>query len=313
MVNSSVVTHFTLGAYTDLGPVKWLYFLLILSTYVLVLVSNVLLLVVICLNRTLHEPMYVLLCSLFLNEIWGSFAVFPMLLVQILRDVHTITFTFCFLQIFVGHLYASVEFLILAVITYDRYLAITFPLQYRTRMTSTRVLFLFIFPWFYAFVLILTLVLLTLSLKLCGGYIPKISCNNYSVVQLACSDTSVSNIYGILITILSVFGPLIFIFVSYVCILKVCFRGSSQTRQKALSTCTPHLASVINFSFGVCFEVLQSRFDLQSVPNVIRVLLSLYFLVIQPLFNPLIYGLKLSKVRTLCLHLLRSAVTNELQ
>ncbi|KAJ0067264.1 hypothetical protein NL108_015312, partial [Boleophthalmus pectinirostris] len=297
MVNSSVVTHFTLGAYTDLGPVKWLYFLLILSTYVLVLVSNVLLLVVICLNRTLHEPMYVLLCSLFLNEIWGSFAVFPMLLVQILRDVHTITFTFCFLQIFVGHLYASVEFLILAVITYDRYLAITFPLQYRTRMTSTRVLFLFIFPWFYAFVLILTLVLLTLSLKLCGGYIPKISCNNYSVVQLACSDTSVSNIYGILITILSVFGPLIFIFVSYVCILKVCFRGSSQTRQKALSTCTPHLASVINFSFGVCFEVLQSRFDLQSVPNVIRVLLSLYFLVIQPLFNPLIYGLKLSKVR----------------
>ncbi|KAJ0067266.1 hypothetical protein NL108_015314 [Boleophthalmus pectinirostris] len=313
MVNSSVVTHFTLGAYTDLGPVKWLYFLLILTTYVLVLVSNVLLIVVICLNRTLHEPMYVLLCSLFLNEIWGSFAVFPMLLVQILRDVHTITFTFCFLQIFFGHFYGSVEFVVLAVITYDRYLAITFPLHYKARMTSARVLLLFIFPWFYSFVLILTLVLLTLSLKLCGGYIPKVICNNYSVVKLACSDTSVSNIYGLLITILSVFGPLIFMFVSYVCILKVCFRGSSQTRQKALSTCTPHLASVINFSFGVCFEVLQSRFDLQSVPNVIRVLLSLYFLVIQPLFNPLIYGLKLSKVRTLCLQLLRSAVTTELQ
>ncbi|KAJ0067099.1 hypothetical protein NL108_012512, partial [Boleophthalmus pectinirostris] len=305
MGNSSAVTHFTLGAFTDPGPFRWLYFLLLLSMYLLVIVSNLLLVAVICLNRSLHEPMYLLLCGLFVNELWGSAAVFPMLLVQILREVHTVTLAFCFLQIFFGHSYGSIEFVTLAVITYDRYVAVSFPLQYRARMTFSKVLFLVVFPWFYSLVLILTLVLLTRSLNLCGSFIPAIFCSNFSVVKLACSDISLHNIYGLLITVLTVFGPMLFMFGTYVWILTVCFRSSARTRQKALSTCAPHLASILNFSFGVFFEVLQSRFDLRSVPAVVRLLLSVYFPVVQPLFNPLIYGLKLSKVRAQCVRLLR--------
>ncbi|AWO99503.1 putative olfactory receptor 142-like [Scophthalmus maximus] len=81
-------------------------------------------------------------------------------------------------------------------------------------------------------------------------------------------------------------------------------KRSNQTRQKAVSTCSPHLASLLNFSFGAFFEIMQSRFDMSSVHIVVRIVLSLYWLTCQPLFNPLFYGLKLSKIRFLCKSLL---------
>ncbi|XP_033832491.1 olfactory receptor 11A1-like [Periophthalmus magnuspinnatus] len=310
MVNSSQVSHFTLGAYYDTGPLKWLYFVIILSVYILIVLSNLLLIIVICLNRTLHEPMYIFLCSLFMNELFGSTALFPMLLWEIIQDVHIITAFFCFLQIFLVHSYVSIQFVILAVISYDRYLAICHPLQYPTRMNTKKVLFLLFFPWFYAFAIVLVVVLLTSLLQLCEHSIVKVYCNNYSVVKLSCSDTSINNIYGLCVTFLTVVGPLVVMISTYVCILKVCFRGSKHTRHKALSTCAPHLASFLNFSFGVFFEVLGSRFSLQNLHSMVALVLSLYFLVVQPLFNPLIYGFKLTKVRELCKNMLHSAISH---
>uniref|UniRef100_A0A8C6SPA9 Olfactory receptor n=1 Tax=Neogobius melanostomus TaxID=47308 RepID=A0A8C6SPA9_9GOBI len=294
------VSHFTLGAYFDTGPLRWLYFLILISVYVLIVSSNLLLILVICFNRTLHEPMYIFLCSLFMNELYGSTALFPLVLFQIPKDIHTVLPPFCFLQIFCIYSYVSVEFLTLAVMSYDRYLSICFPLQYSARMNFIRVFLLIAFSWLYPLVSILLLILLSLPLRLCDNVIPKVYCDNYFIVKMACTDTKLNNVYGLIITSAIIMGPLGIIFFSYLCILKVCFKGSKQTQQKALSTCGPHLASIINFSFGVCFEVLQARFDLRNVHSVIRVILSLYFLAVQPLFNPLIYGLKLTKVRVLC-------------
>ncbi|XP_020788068.2 olfactory receptor 11A1-like [Boleophthalmus pectinirostris] len=310
MANSSQVSHFTLGAFYDTGSLKWLYFVVILSVYVLMMLSNLLLIIVICSNKTLHEPMYIFLCSLFVNELFGSTALFPMLLFEIIRDVYTISVSFCFLQIFLVHSYAATEFMILAVISYDRYLAVCYPLRYRTRMNGNKVMCLLAFPWFYAFGIVLVVVLLTSLLQLCEQTVPKVYCNNYSIVKLSCSDTSVNNIYGLFVTILTVFGPLLLMMSTYICILKVCFRGSRHTRQKALSTCAPHLASLLNFSFGVFFEVLGSRFDLQNLHSAVALVLSLYFLAVQPLFNPLIYGFKLTKVRELCKNMLHCTVSH---
>ncbi|PWA23296.1 hypothetical protein CCH79_00021090 [Gambusia affinis] len=105
-----------------------------------------------------------------------------------------------------------------------------------------------------------------------------------------------SNIYGLIATFGTIFISLLPILYSYIKILSVCFSGSKQTRQKALNTCTPHLASILNFSCGGGFEVSQSRFDMSFLPNVLRIFLSLYFLTAQPLFNPLMYGLKIPGV-----------------
>ncbi|XP_030008271.1 olfactory receptor 11A1-like [Sphaeramia orbicularis] len=303
-INSSHFSNFILAAYFDSGLLKYLFFLIVMSLYVLMLMSNVFLIKVICGNRSLHEPMYIFLCSLFVNELYGSTAVFPFLLVHILRDVHTVPTSLCFLQIFCGHSYALMEVLTLTVMSYDRYLAICHPLQYHTRMTRNRIATLIAVPWFYSFLICFVMISLSSSLHLCGNIIDKVLCDNYPIIKLACSDTTVLNIYGLIITFTSVLLPVMLILYSYMRILKVCFSGSKQTRHKAVSTCTPHLASLLNFTLGASFEVIQSRFNMSRVPNMLRIFLSLYFLTCQPLFNPLMYGLNISKIRTLCKQLL---------
>ncbi|XP_031166316.1 olfactory receptor 11A1-like [Sander lucioperca] len=308
MINSTQVSYFILAAYFDTGGFKYLFFLLILSLYVFIVCANVLLIVVICMNRSLHEPMYLFLCSLFVNELYGSTGLFPFLLVQILSDIHTVSAPFCFLQIFCAHSYGAVEYLNLAIMSYDRYLAICYPLQYHTRMTSKKIAVLIAVTWLYPCFAMVVLLSLRSPLQLCGNVINKVYCDTHSVVKLACSDTNAINIYGLIATFSTISVSLLLILYTYMRILKVCYSGSKQTRQKALSTCTPHLASLLNFSFGACFEVLQSRFNMSSLPNMLRIFLSLYFLTCPPLFNPVLYGLQMSKIRVICKSLISKAV-----
>lgn len=304
MVNSSQFPYFILTAYLDMGYLKYLYFVIVLLLYILIVVANALLIVTICMKRSLHEPMYVFLCSLLVNELYGSAGLFPFLLLQITSDTHTVSTSMCFLQIYCLYSYSCGEFCNLAVMSYDRYLAICCPLHYRARMTSNRVAVLIAVIWLYSFIKFLITLCLNLRLTLCGNVIDRLYCHNYYVAKLACSDTTVNNIYGFISGTLTVLVPLILILFSYTKILRVCLVGSKETRQKAVSTCTPHLASLLNFSFGCCFEIFQSRFDMTSVPRILRIVLSLYFLTIQPLFNPIIYGLRLSKIRQMCRNVL---------
>nr|XP_046244230.1 olfactory receptor 5F1-like [Scatophagus argus] len=305
MVNSTQVSYFTLAAYFDTGAFKYFCFMTVMCLYTFIVSVNVLLIVIICMNRSLHEPMYIFLCSLFVNELYGSTGLFPFLLVQILSDVHTVSASVCFLQIYCVHSYGAVEYLNLAIMSYDRYLAICYPLQYNTRMTYKKIAILIALTWLYP---LLACITYTIYLKshsqMCGNTIHKVYCDSHSVVKLACSDSLVVNVYGLILSFGIIFGALIFIIFTYMKILIVCFSGSKQTRQKAVSTCTPHLASLINFSVGASFELIQSRFNMNNVPNMMRIFLSLYFLTCQPLFNPVMYGLKLSKIRVMSKNLM---------
>ncbi|XP_030601218.1 olfactory receptor 142-like [Archocentrus centrarchus] len=278
MINTTQVSYFTLAGYFDTGRVTYLCFVIILTLYMFIIVSNVLLIVVICMNRSLHEPMYMFLCSLFVNELYGSTGLFPSLLIQILSDVHTVSAPLCLLQVFCVHSYGAVEYLNLAIMSYDRYLAICYPLQYNTCMTSKKIVILTAITWLYPCFAMVVLLSLTSPLQLCGNIINKVYCDTHSVVKLACSDTIVINMYGLLATFSTIFGALLFILYTYMKILLVCFSGSDQTRQKAVSTCTPHLASILNFSFGASFEILQSRFNMNNVPNMLRIFYQYIFL-----------------------------------
>ncbi|XP_049431800.1 olfactory receptor 142-like [Epinephelus fuscoguttatus] len=304
MTNSTQISYFMFAAYFDIGLFKHLCFMIVMCLYMLIICANLLLIVVICVNRSLHEPMYMFLCSLFVNELYGSTGLFPLLLLQIISDIHTVSASACFLQIFCLYSYGGIEFLNLAIISYDRYLAICYPLQYNTRMTNHKVVVLISLSWLFPLLAFIVLVSLIVPLQLCRNIINKVYCDYYSIVKLACDDTTVQNIYGLTHATLSISCPVLLICYTYIKILKVCLSGSKQTRQKAVSTCTPHLASLLNFSVAAFFEIVQSRFNMTGVPNVLRIFLSLYFLTCPPLFNPVIYGLKLSKIRVTCKNLI---------
>ncbi|CAJ1066362.1 olfactory receptor 2A14-like [Xyrichtys novacula] len=301
MVNSTLY-YFILSTYVEVGTLKYLYFILTSLLYTTILMVNMSLIVVICMHRNLHEPMYIFLCSLFVNELYGGTGLFPFLLVQLLSDIHTVAAPICYLQIFCLYTYGQIEFCNLALMSYDRYLAICHPLQYNTHMSLNRAVLLIAVIWLYSFIKFLITLCLSVTLPLCGNIIHSLYCHNYLIVKLACSDTKVNNIYGIFGSVLTIVVPLLPILYSYGKILQVCFSGSIQTRKKAVVTCAPHLASLMNFSFGCMFEILQARFDTASMPTALRIVLSLYFLLIQPILNPVMYGLQLSKIRNTFKH-----------
>ncbi|XP_037533846.1 olfactory receptor 10AG1-like [Nematolebias whitei] len=302
-MNLTNVSYFILSAYSDAGVLKYLFFLFVLFLYVLIICFNLVLIVVICVNRSLHEPMYMFLCSLFVNELYGSSGLFPFLLVQILSDVHNVSISLCFLQVFCLYSYGSVEFFTLAVMSYDRYVAICFPLQYNTLMTSNKTIRLIVVMWCYPFLTVMILVSMTASLQLCGNVINKIYCDNPSIIKLACFNITFNNVYGIVNAFFLFIFPTMLIFFTYMSIIKVCIYGSKLTRQKAVSTCTPHLISLFNFFLGSFLELLISRLNMNGVPNRFQVVghSSLaYLITCQTLFNPVLYGLKMSTIRTSC-------------
>ncbi|KAM9318582.1 olfactory receptor 4B13-like [Pholidichthys leucotaenia] len=299
--NSTQVSYIILTAYFDTGHLKYFYFISIVFIYILVLGANVLLIVVICMNRSLHEPMYMFLCSLFVNELLGSTGLFPFLLVQILSDAHIVSVPLCLLQIYCLYLYGNVEFYTLGVMSYDRYVAICFPLQYNTRMTCGKVAKIISGIWLYSALYVGVSISLTIPLPLCGNIINKVYCDYYPIAKLACSDSTASKIYELVYLFTVIFSVVFLILFTYMKILKVCLCGSKQTRQKAISTCAPHLASLLNFSFGAFFELTQTRFNMSHLPNMLRVFLSIYWLTCTPLLNPLLYGLNMSKIRNICI------------
>ncbi|XP_074534788.1 olfactory receptor 11A1-like [Halichoeres trimaculatus] len=309
MINVTQFSHFRLGGFSETRILKYIYFLVAILIYMLILCANLLLIAVICRNRSLHEPMYMFPCSLFVNELFGSTAFFPLLLDQILSDTHTVSVPLCFLQVYCIYSYVFVEFFNLTVISYDRYVAICYPLQYNSVMTVKRVSVHIAAVWITAFLSMSCILSLTSALQLCGNVIDSIYCNNFYIVKLACSDTRVNNIIGLVYALISILVPLTLIFYTYMRILRVCFSGSKQTRQKAVSTCTPHLVSLFNFSFGICFEGIQNRFEKGHVPPMVTVFMSLYLIICQPVLNPVIYGLKMSKISVKCKSLFCSKVT----
>ncbi|XP_047450580.1 olfactory receptor 1038-like [Mugil cephalus] len=300
-MNSSQVSSFTLSGYTDTGLFRFPLFLVVLLLYVLIVAANVAVMLVICVNRSLHEPMYMFLCSLFVNELYGSTGLFPSLLVQILSDLHTVPAPLCFLQVYCLYSYGGIEFLSLAIMSYDRYLAICFPLRYHALMTLKRVGFLTALIWLYPLFINMVFVSWTVRLQLCGNVINKVYCDNFYIVRLSCSDTTAYSVFGLVHIFTVIFGLFLLILYTYMRILWVCCTGSKLTRRKAVSTCTPHLVSLLNFFSGSFFEIIQSRFNMSRLPNAMRIFFSLYWLTSQPLASPLLYGLNVTKIRDVLL------------
>ncbi|XP_066556124.1 olfactory receptor 6N1-like [Amia ocellicauda] len=291
------MTSLFLTGYKETGDLQYLYFIIILLVYMLTVAANTVIICVICVESSLHEPMYMFLCSLQVNGLYGSTALCPALLVNILSESHEISHTACLIQIYCLHTYCMCEYMALAVMGYDRYVSICHPFHYSTIMSSSRVYKLIALTWLVPLVIFTVMIVVTSRLPLCKRTIEKVYCANYSVVKLACIDVTINNIMGSILNTVYIFPLALLILYSYVHILRVCLKLSAASRSKALNTCVPHLVTVINFFVSTLFELFQSRFDMEYVPLVIRVLLSVYFLILPPLLNPIIYGLRSQKLK----------------
>lgn len=291
---------FVLQGLNDSLTNRQIYFALALLSYLFTIFVNLTLIITICLEKSLHEPIYIFLCNLCFNGICGASSFYPKLLHDLLADSHVITYTGCLTQMFVVYCYVFCEFTSLTVMAYDRYLAICKPLQYRTLMTAQRVVQLLLLTWSFSLLETVVGTVLTTRLPLCGRHIPKIFCTNWEVVKLSCSDTTVNNMYGFVLMFSHV-SQTGLILVSYTHLVRASLRLRSD-RRKFMQTCVPHLATLLVFTSSLVFDTMYSRYGDSGTLQALKNALAAEFLVVPPLINPIIYGMNLHQIRSRILH-----------
>ncbi|XP_068186392.1 olfactory receptor 4B13-like [Antennarius striatus] len=298
MENSSFFPpYFNLTMFVDIGHYRYPAFLLSFILCAFIISANVVIIVVISREKTLHEPMYIFILCLSVNSLYGSIGFFFRFLRDLLFQTHLISRPACFIQTYVIYTYASYELTLLGIMAYDRYVAVCKPLHYHNQITiklvSQLVAFAFIYPAFS----VGSCVYLASTLPLCGNVIPRVFCANWSIVKLSCISTFINNLIGMLVSITTVFMPLCFVLYTYAQILLVCRKSSSEFKGKVIQSCMPHIITFVNYSITVFLDVALSRIDLEHLNPILAIILSLEFVVIPPILNPLVYGLKLPDIR----------------
>ncbi|XP_041856881.1 olfactory receptor 52D1-like [Melanotaenia boesemani] len=304
MINVMVFSVFSLSGLKDTTTKnRVILFCLTLLCYIVILLVNVALIMTIILEEKLHKPMYIFLCNLCINSLYGTAAFYPKFLFDVLSNTHVISYIGCLLQVFVIYSYASCDFSILTVMAYDRYVAICRPLEYHAFMTKHRVAFLVGVSRLVPFLCMAVVIVMTSKLTLCGSQIEKLYCENWSVLKLSCNSTTANNIVGFIV-IVFYFGHDLFIIFSYVQLVKFALQ-SREGRKKFLQTCVPHLLCLLNVTVALLFDLMHARYGSASIPQSVKNFMAVQFLIIPPILNPIVYGLKLTQVRYSLLSLCR--------
>ncbi|XP_068428977.1 olfactory receptor 4E1-like [Clinocottus analis] len=296
MHNVSHVRFFFLSGLNITMNYRVAIFSLTLISYCFVVLVNVALIVTIILDKNMHEPMYILLCTFCMNGLYGTTGFYPKILWDLLSPVHVISYSGCLVQAFVISSFVCTDLSILTVMAYDRYVAICRPLQYHSIMSKQRVLLLVCFSWLSPFCIMGTNIILTSRLKLCSPYIDRLYCVNFIILKLACfpGDTIANNIVINIGIIIYLFHGL-FIVWSYMYVLKTCV-NSLENRAKFMQTCVPHLTSLLIFLVTILFDVFNMRFGSNLSPT-IQNIFAIELLITPPIMNPLFYGFKLTSIR----------------
>ncbi|XP_041850937.1 putative gustatory receptor clone PTE03 [Melanotaenia boesemani] len=280
-------------------------FLFASLSYMIILFCNLTLILTIVLNKSLHQPMHLILVNLPINDLIGSSALFPQLINVLLTNSKIIQYSACVAQAFFIHIYAAGAVFILTAMAYDRYMAISQPLKYSAVMTNAHIMKLITLVWSACIILICVLFILLLRLRRCRSELTHSYCDNPSLLTLVCDDTTVNNIYGLFISALSQVVVVGMVFYTYLQILITCFRSKhSDTKAKALQTCATHLLVFLLLECLGLFTIISYR--LQNISPHLRRFLGVSTLIFPPTLNPIIYGLKTKEIREKVIHFFRN-------
>ncbi|XP_037095333.1 olfactory receptor 1D2-like [Syngnathus acus] len=297
MPNLTLFSYFNLTMFINIGPYRYPALVLFLLLYVFIVCANWAVLVTICHEKTLHEPMYIFVASLCFNALYGSTSFFPRFLQDLASDVHLISRAACFTQIYFIYTYAANEMTTLCVMAYDRYLAVCHPLHYPTRMTVKKALSLVGLAWLIPAAFLTRNISGLAKQPLCGNKIHKVFCANWNVVSLLCGSMEFRNKSGISVTTFGIFLPLVFVLYTYMRIIIATWRHSAKFKGSVFQSCLPHMVSCVSYSITMFCDVALSRSNLEEMNPFLVIILSLAFVMIPPVLNPLVYGLKLSRIR----------------
>ncbi|XP_040351730.1 olfactory receptor 1030 isoform X1 [Herpailurus yagouaroundi] len=305
--NSTSVTEFVLLGLTDRPELQPILFVLFLVIYLITVGGNLGMLVLIRIDSRLHTPMYFFLASLSGLDLCYSTNVTPKMLVNFLSEKKTISYAACLTQCYFFIAMVITEYYMLAVMAYDRYVAICNPLLYSSKMSRGVCIRLIAGPYVYVFLSGLMETMWTYRLTFCdSNIINHFYCADPPLIQLSCSDTFIKETSMFVVAGFNLSSSLLIIVISYIFILTAILRmHSAEGRHKAFSTCGSHLVAVTVF-YGTLFCMYVRPPTDKSVEQ--SKIIAVFYTFVSPMLNPIIYSLRNKNVKQAFWKLMRRNV-----
>ncbi|XP_012384395.2 olfactory receptor 1N1-like [Dasypus novemcinctus] len=289
--NQTSISVFLLVGFSEQPEQQPLLFRLFLATYLVTMLGNLLIILVIGSDTHLHTPMYFFLVNLSFVDTCITCTIVPKVLVNIQAQHHTISYTGCLVQMYFFMALTLLDDFLLAVMAYDRYVAICLPLHYSMIMRPQRCLLMVAASWLCSHLLAFSSTLMMAQVSFCASNsIPHFFCDLLPLLKLACSDTHIFQVMIFFNSGLSGVVPLTCVLVSYVHIIHTILKiPSAGGKYKVFSTCGSHLTVVILF-YGTLFLVyFQPSSSYSAKPGMVA---SVIYTMVTPMLNPFIYSLR---------------------
>nr|XP_003466584.1 olfactory receptor 6Y1 [Cavia porcellus] len=294
--NRSETTYFVLLGFSTRPVFQLLLFSVFLATYVLTLLENLLIILAIRSDRQLHKPMYFFLSHLSFLEMWYITVISPKMLVDFLSHDKSISFNGCMTQLYFFVTLVCTEYILLAIMAFDRYVAICNPLRYPVIMTNQLCGTLAGGCWSCGLMTAMIKMVFIARLHYCGTpHINHYFCDISPLLNVSCEDSSQAELADFFLALMVIAVPLCVVVTSYGIILTTILKiPSAQGRQKAFSTCASHLTVVILFYSTTLFTYARPKLMYAYNSNKV---VSVLYTVIVPLLNPIIYCLRNREVK----------------
>ncbi|XP_007519586.1 olfactory receptor 8I2 [Erinaceus europaeus] len=300
--NFSEVTVFIVSGFANHPELQVCLFLTFLFIYLFTVLGNLGLILLIRIDSQLHTPMYFFLSNLAFIDIFYSSTVTPKALINFQSNQKSISFVGCFVQMYFFVGLVCSECFLLGSMAYDRYVAICNPLLYSVVMSQKVCSWLAITPYAIGFTNSLTSICVIRSLPFCDSIINHFFCDTTALLALSCVDAFNTEMVIFILAGFTLLSSLLIITVTYVAIISAILKiRSAAGRQKAFSTCASHLMGVTIFYGSLIFTYLQP--DNTSSLTQAQVA-SVFYTIVIPMLNPLIYSLRNKDVKNALLRLL---------
>ncbi|XP_076987767.1 olfactory receptor 10AG1-like [Tamandua tetradactyla] len=289
--NLTELREFVLLGFADIPRLQWFLFGLFLVIYIIILLGNGTIFLITKLDATLQTPMYFFLANFSFLEICYASVTIPRILINLGTQRRRISLVACATQMYFVLMLGGTECFLLAVMAYDRYVAICDPLHYSLVMSQKMCLQLVAGSYISGIPIDIGQTFQIFSLSFCrSNRINHFFCDIPPILKLACEDTFVNEMLLYIAAMLFVMGPFLLILCSYTKIICTIFKLPSTTnRAKAFSTCSSHLMVVVLFYGSAMITYLTPKTSHSSGTDK---MLSLFYTIVTPMFNPMIYSLR---------------------
>ncbi|XP_061447809.1 olfactory receptor 14A16-like [Rhineura floridana] len=295
MLNSSSMSEFLLLAFSEIHELQILLSVVLLVLYLATVTGNLLIITAVALDHHLHTPMHFFLMNLAMQDLGQISVIIPKSIANSLMNTRHISYSGCVMQVFLFLSFLASDISLLTVMAYDRYVAICKPLHYDVVMNRRACVKMVASAWISGLLYGMLHASGTFAAPFCSNVVNQFFCEIPQLLKLVCSDLYQIEIGAVVISIGIVFGCFIFIIATYVRIFLVVLRiPSVEGRQKAFSTCLPHLIVFSTLVLTGSFAYLRPTSNTTSYLDLV---FTVIYSVFPPMLNPVIYSMRNKEIK----------------